>query len=384
MTKRSIPREIVHVRRLPILALAATLLGLCVPAASAAPTDPPTVFGVPEAAAGCPDPALDCAAPTDTTSLPAIPASGWFTAAPVSATLGGADEPGGSGLARVEYAADGAAPADGTDGQTIAFGAEGDHSLSHRAVDAAGNASGWTLDSFGIDTVPPQNTTPAVSPAPRSSLTLTITGTDAAPGSGLDVVKWTVDGGPEQVGNPVTITADGTHTLRTWVADKAGNESLVHTDTVTIDSAPPVDTTVVSSAWSQSSPVTVTLSGTDGGGPATTMEYVLDGVAGTAASGDTRTVGGDGSHTLKHRAADAAGNVSAWTTSQIRIDATNPVNTSVASALWSATTQHVSVSGTDATSGVLEVQWQVDGGAVSTHAGGSAVDVPISGDGRTP
>src|SRR4029079_874483 len=99
-----------------------------------------------------------------------------------------------------------------------------------RRCSAAGNWAAGCLNSIAIDSTPPLNTTPAVAPGTVPSFSETITGSDAT--SGIAGYKWTVDGGPDQTGSAVTITADGTHTLNTWVVDAAGNESLVNTDTV--------------------------------------------------------------------------------------------------------------------------------------------------------
>jgi Bacterial Ig-like domain len=383
LTFRPIPRAIVSVRHLVIPALLAALLAQT-GVAGAQPLDPATVFGVPQLAPGCPDPLLDCDPPTDSTTLPAIPASGWFTTPTVNATLSGGDA--GSGLAGIEYAADGGDVTTGTDNEIVSFNGDGSHTLAHRAVDNAGNASGWVLDSFGIDATQPVNTTAPVDPLTQASATITVTGSDPSPGSGLAVVKWQVDGGAVgsgPSGTQVAITADGAHTIATWAVDVAGNASDPRVDTVNIDATLPVDTSSVPAAWLTGSPALITLTGTDGGGPATAMEYQLDG-GGTQSvvNGGTVAVGGDGFHSLKHRAVDAVGNRSAWITDAVNVDTTAPVNTSAASATWADPAQHVTVSGNDATSGVDHVEWQVDGGPVLTGASGT--DVTVTGDGVHP
>jgi hypothetical protein len=365
--------------------LIAAVLGaaLLVPGAlaGAQPFDPATPVGVPQAAPGCPDPALDCDPPIDTTSLPPIPASGWFTSAPVDATLGGSDAD--SPPAGIEYGADDADVTNGADGEPIPFTADGSHSLAHRAIDAAGNASGWVVDTFGIDTTAPVNTTAPVDPALQAPVTVSITGTDASPGSGLDVVKWQLDGGATGAGPSGTqlpISTDGTHTLTTWVVDVAGNESAHRDDTVHIDATKPVDTTSIASGWRTGAPALVTLSGTDGGGPATAMEYELDGGPTTSvANGGTVAIAADGFHTLRHRAVDVVGNRSDWVSDGINLDATPPVNTSVVDAAWIDPSRHVTVAGSDTISGVASVQWQIDGGGVQTGASGA--DVVVGGDG---
>jgi hypothetical protein len=373
--QRPIPRANVPVRRHLICALAAALLALGASPAAAQPVDPATL-GQPVAAPGCPDSAPDCVPPDDTTSLGG---GYWFTTPGVDVTLTGEDA--GSGLAGMEYAVDSGDIASGAANEIVHFSGEGAHSLAHRALDVDGNASGWALDDFGIDSAPPVNTTAVVDPAPRQSATVAVTATDS--GSGVDVVRWQLDGGTVQSGpsgSQVTIAADGPHTLRTWAVDVAGNLSPSRDDPIAIDAVAPVDTSVVAAGWRTSAPALVTLSGTDGSDPATAMEYQLDGTAlQTVADGGTVSVAADGIHSLKHRAVDAVGNRSAWVTDTVRLDATNPVNTSVASAAWRDPDQHVIVSGTDATSGVASVQYQLDGGAISSASSGA--DVLVTGDG---
>jgi hypothetical protein len=367
----------VSVRRSRIFAFALVLalLALWTPAALAAPIDPPSVYGVPE-----PDPActIDCDPPTDTTSVPAVPASGWFTGS-VAVTLNATDA--GSTVSEMHSALDSDPVVVGAVGDVVNVTGNGDHSFSHRAVDSAGNKSGWVLEAIAIDGLAPVNTTAAISSAVRAPAVITVTGTDAH--SGVASVKWILDGGAVQSGpsgSTVSVATSGTHTLETWIVDVAGNESTPRVDTLNIDATKPVDASVVSSAWRTTAPAAITLSGTDGGAGMARMEYRIDGGAITpVANGGTVSFSIDGTYTLEHRAVDGVGNASDWVSSTVRLDTTKPANTSAASALWRDPDQHVTVSGTDATSGVKLVRWQVDGGEIFTGATGA--DLVVTGEG---
>ena len=103
------------------------------------------------------DPTLnaDTTLPTDST---AIASSAWRTG-PASVTVQGSDA--GSGLDRMEWRLDGQPIASGATGTAVTIATDGVHTLETRAVDVAGNASGWKAQTIRIDTVVPADTTAA-------------------------------------------------------------------------------------------------------------------------------------------------------------------------------------------------------------------------------
>jgi hypothetical protein len=169
--------------------------------------------------------------------------------------------------------------------------------------------------------------------------------------------------------------------------DNAGNESLWKTQTVTVDlsltpdSTPPVDTTAVSAGW-KTADYEVTLHATDAGVGVDYMRYRLDGGnIRTGAEGSKITVSGDGSHDLETQAVDLLGNASTWKPLTVSIDTTVPVDTSVIAEApsWSTSRDFV-LSGTDATSGVASISYQVDGGSIQTLSNGGTVTLPSDGN----
>jgi hypothetical protein len=201
--------------------------------------------------------------------------------------------------------------------------ANGSHTFSVRATDAAGNLDGtpatrtWTVDVAIVDTTPP--TVSLTSPAAGTS---TVRGTlqlsaDASDDVAVDHVDFLVNGtvigtagsAPYTVGwNSATI-ADGAATIAARAVDTSDNATTSADRTVTVDNTPP-DTTVDSGP-----------SGTVGAAMASfafssnesaTFECSLDGSAFSGCASPQSYSGlADGTHTFQVRATDSAGNVDA-------------------------------------------------------------------------
>jgi hypothetical protein len=133
------------------------------------------------------------------------------------------------------------------------------------------------------------------------------------------------------------------------------------------------------------SPVTVTLGATDPGTPASgvkELRWSLDGGAEVVVPGSTATVAvsGDGTHRLAFHAVDNAGNVELSRIFTYSIDMTPPVATATtdgiagANGWWRSAT--VTISGTDATSGVWQVYY-AKGPGVGTQLYATTVSVPM-------
>jgi hypothetical protein len=135
----------------------------------------------------------------------------------------------------------------------------------------------------------------------------------------------------------------------------------------------------VAAGW-YTGPATVTLTATDEGGVAST-EYQLD--TATAWTAYTAPIGvsGDGTHTVRFRSTDTAGNVEATRSVEVKIDQTAPVTAATfappSDGGWHAGAVPVTLTSSDAGSGVAKVEWSLDGGAWTPYS--SPVD--ITGDG---
>ncbi|WP_446696943.1 OmpL47-type beta-barrel domain-containing protein, partial [Streptomyces spiralis] len=164
-------------------------------------------------------------------------------------TLSASDS--GSGVDKIEYALDGGAYATYTD--PVKVSSVGQHTLTYRASDKAGNTSAVKSVSFAVVAAPPQDTTAPETSATVSgtkdasgnyvdSATVTVSASDS--GSGVDKVEYALDGGAYATyTGPVKVSAVGQHTLAYRASDKAGNTSAVKSVSFAVVAAPPQDTT---------------------------------------------------------------------------------------------------------------------------------------------
>jgi hypothetical protein len=320
--------------------------------------------------------AAHAAAPLNTT--PAAPA-GWQTT-PYEVEISGTDADGGPLTAEWfinSTSASAAAPV------TVTVSDEGTNSFETRIVDGDGNDSGWRIETVRVDTAAPADTTDPGPTAWHSSVTgVTLTGADAT--SGIDHMEWELDGGPTQSGpegTVVGINSDGVHTLRTRAVDVAGNTSLWRTHTIRVDTVDPTDVTAAPSGW-QTAPLAVTVNGADAHSGIRDVTWRYQGGASTTAPAPaTVTVSADGVHVIETQVTDVAGRSSGWKSHTIRIDKSAPDNqTPLAPTSWQAASYAVVLSGADSVSGVRDVQWRVNGGAVTSGAPGLQAAVNGSGD----
>ncbi|MPZ83052.1 MAG: hypothetical protein GEV28_22740 [Actinophytocola sp.] len=238
-------------------------------------------------------------------------------------TIAATDE--GSGVASVEYKLD--------DGEWTAYSAPvtvnapGEHMVSYRATDVAGNVSDEGMAHF---TVVEQDTT-----APTASATVvgeqdadgnyvntavvTLSATDE--GSGVASIEYSLDGAAfAPYGDPVEVTAAGAHTVSYRATDLAGNVSEEGSVDFTVvedpndDTVPPSVSALVSgtqdASWNYLDSATLTLDAFDADSGVATVEYKLDDGEWTVYT-EPVTVDSAGTHTVTYRATDVAGNVSA-------------------------------------------------------------------------
>ncbi|WP_426754077.1 adventurous gliding motility protein AgmC [Myxococcus sp. Y35] len=268
---------------------------------------------------------VDTAAPdTLVASGPATPTS------ETSATfVFAASEPG----ATYECSVDGAGWVPCTETSTFEGFSDGDHTLLVRAVDPAGNTDPSPAEyTWTVDTAPPA--APLItSPADGAVLddgVVTITGT----AEGAESVMLTVGGttyGPipvEPSGNwtftpPVTLP-DGPYTVTVTATDEAGNTSAPTSSGFTVDTTAP-DTAIDSGPAVLTNVAIADFVFSSNESPVT-YECSLDGAPFAACPAQAQFGPlGDGEHTLRVRAVDAAGNVDpspaehTWT-----VDATAP------------------------------------------------------------
>ncbi|MCG5440637.1 cupredoxin domain-containing protein [Micromonospora foliorum] len=225
--------------------------------------------------------------------------------------------------------------------------------------------------------------------------TVTVTATDAD--SGVQTVEYQVDDTSFQpYTEPVRVTAIGDHAVQFRATDQAGNTSAVGSVSFRIVEPGEEDTTapVVTAALAGDrdgdgnyiGTATATLTATDSGSGVATIEYALDGAAFTAYTNPI-VVNAAGMHMLHYRATDVAGNTSAeqmshFTVVEPQAEDTTPPTVAVTVAgdrngdgayVGGAT---VTVTATDAESGVAKVEYALDTGGWTAYAAPVAVRTP--------
>ncbi|GAC1347900.1 MAG: hypothetical protein NVSMB18_34420 [Acetobacteraceae bacterium] len=212
---------------------------------------------------------------------------------------------------------------------SVALGADGSHSLTVTATDAAGNTSFPSSASvYTLDTVPPvapSITTPGLT---TNQAIQTVAGTAEANGT----VTIYDNGGSTPLATVVTdafggwsttvnLGADGTHDLTATATDAAGNVSLASVaDTYTLDTMPPPAPTITSTGDLTNQPIQIVIGTAEAGSIVNLYEDGDSMAAGTVlvdGGGNWNVLldlGTDGTHSLTATAVDTAGNVSADST----------------------------------------------------------------------
>jgi cytochrome c len=111
-------------------------------------------------------------------------------------------------------------------------------------------------------------------------------------------------------------------------------------------------------------------------------EYQLDGATTWTAYAAPIPVTGDGTHEVRFRSVDEAGNVEATKSVPVKIDTTAPMTTATfappSDGGWHAGAVPVTLTSTDAGSGVSTVEWSLDGGPWTPYT----QPVDVTGDGE--
>ncbi|MEA2316697.1 MAG: large repetitive protein [Solirubrobacteraceae bacterium] len=331
---------------------------------------------------------VDSAAPVTTDD---VPATSW-SAAPVAVTLTATDA---DGVAATYYTTDGTDPRSSSSRTAYAAAnkptlANG-KTLRYSSVDKLGNVElPRTTAAAKVDTAAPiTNDDVPTSPTAFSAtdVTVTLAAGDGA-GSGVASTWYTLNGTDprdELNANRRQYSGAAKPTLAngqaiTYVSiDNVGNVGVVKSSaTAHVDKAAPATTDNVPATWGTAD-VTVTLTagdGTGGSGVATTW-YTTDGSDPTLASNGARkaysatakpvlTTG----QTIRYASVDNVGNVEAVHAAAAKVDKTAPVTTDSVTAATQPAAQPVTLTATDAGSGVAATWYTTDGSdpTVATNA----------------
>ncbi len=262
------------------------------------------------------------------------PANGATVAGTVNVVVGTSDN---VGVVGVQFLLDGVVRADDTaapysipwDTTSVANGA---HTLTAVARDAAGNRTTSSPVSVTVSNAPPADTTPPsvtiTAPADGATVSGTVNVTaNASDNVGVIGVQFLLDGvlgaddttAPYSISWDTTATVNGSHVLTAIARDAAGNTrtasvSVIVSNGPAADTTPPaVAITLPADGATVSGTINVTANASDNVGVAG-VQFLLDGVLGAddttapySIPWDTTTAS-NGSHTLTAVARDAAGN----------------------------------------------------------------------------
>jgi hypothetical protein len=172
----------------------------------------------------------DSVAPTTT---PSGADSAWHSA-PVTVTFSASDNPGGSGVARTEYKLDAGAWTTGTSCTVPApatHAGDGEHTVSYRSVDAAGNVEAAKSVTVRIDTTAPQGSFTLAAGAATTTTAQVSASSAVTDAHGPLTMRLSTDGkaswsawGPYAQTQAVTLPgAPGAKTVHAQYRDAAGN-----------------------------------------------------------------------------------------------------------------------------------------------------------------
>ncbi|MCX2926209.1 OmpL47-type beta-barrel domain-containing protein [Streptomyces sp. NEAU-W12] len=256
-------------------------------------------------------------------------------------------------------------------------------------------------EAGGEDTTAPEATasvtgTQNAGGAYVGSASVAVTATDE--GSGVDRIEYALgaDGAWQPYTAPVVVDRVGAHTVRYRALDKAGNVSAVRSVGFTVVAPPTDDTTAPETSATVDGEknadgdyidmATVTVSASDTGSGVNTIEYALGADGAWQAYGGPVMVHQAGTHTVRYRATDKAGNVSAVRSVGFTVvtappqDTTPPVTgVNVEGAKNSdgayVGSAKVTVSATDAHgSGVASIEYSLDSGPYLAYTEPVVVD----------
>ena len=256
-------------------------------------------------------------------------------------------------------------------GPTLTFTQAGTYNLHIVAVDNAGNKSPAQTVSFTInDSIAPVTSLVGNAPWFTKDTTFTLAAVDNTGGVGVANTFYSVNS--ESVYTTYTaagfpVTLEGTNTVRFYSVDNSNNREATETAYVHIDKTNPVSSIVNPPSGWFSTNATVSVSATDALSGVFSVWTAVDGagLGSTAGAARTIVVSTEGSHAVTYGAIDVAGNHEATNTVSVRVDKTAPVTSSDATANYTGTAS-VSLTATDALSGVASTSWRIDSGAYAT------------------
>jgi len=304
---------------------------------------------------------VDTEAPVTTANAPI----GWTNQNQI-VTLSATDNE--TGVAGTYYSLNGSEYMEGT---SITVDQEGINTVSFYSVDKVGNKEAAHSIEVKIDKTAPVTSSNELEGWSFEKATVALTATDTL--SGVAKTYYSIDGSEYREGTSFTVGGDGTHQIKYYSVDQAGNKEAEHTVEVKVDGTAPVTTANAPSTWSKED-VNVTLTATDTHSGVAKTYYSIDGSE--YREGTSFTVSGEGTHQIKYYSVDQAGNKEAEHAVEVKVDGTAPVTAANAPSTWSKEDVNVTLTATDTQSGVARTYYSIDG---SPYVEGSSFTIREEG-----
>lgn len=224
-----------------------------------------------------------------------------------------------------------------------------------------------------IDRTPPTVSDDAPSEVVRGPVTVTF-GSDDGEGSGVRDTQYCLNGGDWQYGDTVLIAPEGATLVEYRAVDGVGLESAIGSCAVVIDNTPPTVSHEAPAGWVKGSAV-VTLTADEG-----SILYSTDGSSPTTEYTAPLAISSQGPTLVRYRGRDAAGNLSTIQDVRVEVDKLGPMLMTNAVPAYEGTAT-VTISASDAHSGLKQMRYRVNGGEWRTSAVSPMVLDPIGAAG---
>ncbi len=252
---------------------------------------------------------------------------------------------------------------------------DGEHNISYKATDLAGNTENVNTLNLKVDTIKPV-TTPVVGGEEGaggwrvSSSTLDFTATDDT--SLVSKIEYSLDAGATWVtyGNQITF-GSGTHTVWYRAVDTAGNIEDYQTMVNMVDSSVPVTSVLIEGTlgnedWYTTSPLISFTAVSEPSGILNTQYSLDSGTTWTTYS--TPFVLPNGTHNVSYKSTNNAGTTETMHSVNIKVDTSLPtsihsISGTAGNAGWYKSGAVVSLASSDSLSGILKTEYSLDDGA---------------------
>lgn len=327
---------------------------------------------------------IDATVPDATASLHGATGLAGYYTGDVTVGLAAADAT--SGVAGVSVRVDGGAFVAFAD--TFRVAGDGAHTVEFYATDVAGNVEPVESVVFTIDGTVPETASALAGPLGLAGWYVGPVTTHLGPADATSGVAATLSSADAQpwagAGLAIVTSADGAHVVRYHSVDAAGLSEPVESVSFRIDAtAPESEATLLGRTGAHgwyTGDVTFWISSVDATSGVDATAFTIDGAGPQKFVGSVR-VAGEGDHVLTFQATDVAGNLEDLRTVVFQIDTVAPASALAIGApsvdegrvTYIRSDTPLTLSATDATSGVDRIEYKLNGGAFVPYTGAFTV-----------